>query len=777
MPVAAAMLAGVALVQVFPDLPPRWLGLLALLPAGWLYRRADARRLAGAFLLGLAWACACGAAAMSERLPASLSGMDVRVEGRVLGLPRRDQDGQRFDFLIESGPEGAPLGHRVRVGWYGQAAPTVEADSRWRLLLRLKRPRGILDPGGADSEKRALAQRIAATASVREPRSARLLANGRGVDAWRAQLSRRIGRALPEGRARFVQALALGDTRALGERDWEVLRATGLTHQIAISGFHVGMVAGFAALLLLGLYRLVPWLGRYLPAPQAAAGAAVLAAAGYTALAGFALPTVRTLLMIAAVLLARLLRRGASGAESLALALIAVLCADPLSVLAPGFWLSFAGVAWLSWCLPAREQQRPSAGATGRLRGFFEAQGVATLALLPLTVWFFGQASLPGPLANLIGIPVISLAVVPLSLLGLLLLPVSEAAAAICWQWSGALMEALWHLLEMIAAWPAAMLWLPEPGWPALALACAGVFWLLLPRAVPGKALAVLLLLPLLWPSLQRPASGEFDVDVLDVGQGLSVLVRTHGHALLYDAGPGGGQGPDLGEVAVVPALRALGVRRLDSLLLSHGDADHAGGMAAVRRAFPGARVLGVEGWAQPGMGLCRDTQSWRWDGVDFRVLHPPPWFPYLRNDSSCVLRIEAGGRVALLPGDVGKNVEARLLHVQGERLRADLLLVPHHGSRGSSSAEFLAQVRPAIAVASVGADNRFGFPRREVVARYRDAGARFLSTAEGGALSFRLGPSGLRVRGARRLQQPRYWRERPEAGAGYAIGDVAEDR
>jgi competence protein ComEC len=279
MRVAAAMLAGVALVQVFPGLPPRWLALLALLPAGWLYARPDPRRLAGAFLLGLAWACACGAAAMSERLPATRSGIDLRVDGRVLGLPRRDEDGQRFDFLIESGPEGAPIGRRVRVGWYGQGAPTVDAGSRWRLLLLLKRPRGILDPGGTDSEKRALAQRIAATASVRESRSARLLANGSGVDVWRARLSRRIGLALPEGRARFVQALALGDTRALGERDWEVLRATGLTHQIAISGFHVGMVAGFAALLMLGLYRLLPWLGRMVPAPQAAAGAALAAAA------------------------------------------------------------------------------------------------------------------------------------------------------------------------------------------------------------------------------------------------------------------------------------------------------------------------------------------------------------------------------------------------------------------------------------------------------------------------------------------------------------------
>jgi competence protein ComEC len=768
--VAVAMLAGVALVQLFPALPSPWLSLPALLPCLWLWSRADARRFAGAFLAGVAWACTCGQAAMAERLPQAMSGSDFRVEGRVLGLPVRDEAGQRFDFKIESSDERALQGLRVRLSWHGQAAPTVEPGSHWRLLLRLKRPRGVLDPGGVDSEKRALVQGIAAIGSVREPRSARLLGNGRGIDAWRAQLSRRIELALPEGQGRFVQALALGDTRAITQRDWEVLRATGLTHQIAISGFHVGMVASFFALLVLGMHRLAPALGRIWPAPQSAALAALLAALAYAALAGFALPTVRTVLMIGAALLARLLRRGASVGESLALALLAVICADPLSVLAPGFWLSFAGVAWLAWCLPAREQP-------GQVRGFLQAQAVATIALLPLSAWFFGQAALAGPLANLLGIPLISLVVVPLCLLGLLLLPLSAHASAQCWQLAAGIIQWFWKWLEAIAAWPATMLWLPEPGIAALALACLGAFWLLLPRAVPGKALALLLFLPLMWPAQDLPEPGAVDIEVLDVGQGLSVLVRTRGHALLYDAGGGGAQGLDYGETAVVPALRALGVHRLDTLLISHGDVDHAGGMGAVRRAWPMARVLGVEGWAQPGMGLCRDTQAWRWDGVEFRVLHPPPWFPYLRNESSCVLRVQAGGRVLLLPGDIGKQVEVRLLHRHAAILHADLLLMPHHGSRGSSSEDFVAAVHPAIAVASVGADNRFGLPKPEVLARYEQAGSRVLSTAEGGALSFRLSPEGLRLRAARRLQQPRYWRERPAAGAGYARGNAVADR
>ena len=771
-PVAGALLAGVSVVQLCPRLPPIAASALVLLLAllAWWRFHAPAPRLLAATCAGMAWAAVFGAWAMTQRLPAALDGVECTVQGEVLGLPRRDEDSQRFDLRIEVGAPPGLQGRRVRVGWYGQGAPDVEAGSRWQLRLRVRRPRGVLDPGGGDAEKAALLQGVSALASVREPRRARLLRNGEGVDALRARLSRRIAQALPEGQARFVQALALGDTRALSATDWEVLRATGLTHQIAISGFHVGMVAAAAALLALAGFRLVPSWGRRLPAGQGAAVCALAAATGYSALAGFALPTLRTLLMIAAVAVARLLRRAHGAGDGLALALVVVLAIDPLSVLAPGFWLSFAGVGWLLWSLPRSKQATP-------VRGFLLAQAVATIALLPLTAWFFGQASLPGPIANLVGVPVISLGVVPLALLGLLALPLSHDVAAASWQAAAALMQWLWSWLEAIAAWPPALAWLPEPRLPAVALACLGAAWLLLPRRLPGKELALLLFLPLLWPALDRPAPGEVDVEVLDVGQGLSVLVRTRGHALLYDAGAGGAVGPDFGESVVVPALRALGLRRLDVLLLSHGDADHAGGAPAVRRAFPHARVLGVEGWALPGMGLCRDTQSWTWDGVRFRVLHPPPWFPYLRNDSSCVLRIEAGGRVALLPGDIGKQVESRLLHLHADALRAELLLVPHHGSRNSSSGDFVATVAPTLAVASTGAGNRFGLPKAEVVARYVDAGAGFLDTAQEGALGFRLGPQGLFLRAARRRDAPRYWRERPPGRAGYAIGEATMNR
>lgn len=764
--VAVALLIGVSGVQLFPALPPLWLSAGLLLPAAWLYCRQGWLRATGALLLGIAWACLIGQWVMQSRWSGGSTQQDYRIEGRVLGLPLRDQDSVRFDLRVETGEKGAPIGEKIRLGWYQHAleiAPDIAPGSRWQLIVRLKRPHGVLNPGGYDFEKNALAQRLAATGYIRQPQAARLLENGQGIDFWRDQLSREVAQALPRGRGRFIQALALGDTRALTDEDWETLRATGLTHQIAISGFHVGMVAGFGALLMLALYRLLPRLGRRLPRPQASALGALVFALGYTALAGFALPTVRTLLMIAAVLLAKFLRRAQSGNEAFALALITVLLFDPLSVLAPGFWLSFLGVAWLMWCLPQDHH-------AGRIKPFLQAQGVAVLGLLPLTVWFFGQASIPGPLANLLGIPLISLVVVPLTLLGLLALPLSTTIAHGCWQAAAWVMERLWWLLDKIAHWPAAMVWLPEPSFIALILALVGAFWLLLPRGVPGKWLALLLLLPLLWPNINPPKFAEAQITVIDVGQGLSVLVRTANHALLYDAGPASERGLDFGEAAVVPALHALGVHRLDKMLISHGDNDHSGGLAAVQRAFPHTRVQAPEGWAKAGMSMCQRENAWQWDGVKFRILHPPSLFPYLRNDSSCVLRVEAGGHVALLPGDIGRHVEARLVREQISALRADLLIVPHHGSATSSSTEFIAAVEPRWAVMTTGAENRFHLPRADIVERYQQARAISLNTAQTGALKFSLNAQGLVLLENRRRDHAHYWHDTLKPGSGYAI-------
>ncbi len=785
---AWALLAGVGTCWLLPSFPP-W-PIFALLFGcgfgGWLYSAGHAR-VAGIFALGFGLAGLHAASQLAQQLPREWERQDVTVSGRVLELPRHDV--RRTSFLLRVDADARQLAHlrgkRLRLAWYdGYGADPgldrqrpryrITAGSHWRLNVRLRVPRGLRNPGGFDSEKHALAQRIAATGYLGDADSARQLSPPHGIDAWRERMSARIALAVARPSSRFVRALALGDTRALDDHDWERLRATGLTHLIAISGFHVGLVSGFFALLAGGLWRLWPALGRQVPRPQAAAISALLGALAYAAVAGFALPTVRTVLMIAVVVAARLWRRPQRMVDALALATITILAIDPLSLLTAGFCLSFAGVAWLLWCLPqgAPRSFRAIAGA------FLSAQGVATIGLLPLTVILFGQASLAGPLANLVAIPWWSLVVVPLALLGTALESLHAGFGAWSWRLAAAVFDPSWWWFGQLAGSDLALWWLPEPRWFAVPLALLGAFWLLLPRGVPGKSLALLLWLPLLWPQRDLPRHGEAELVVIDVGQGLSVLVRTARHALLYDMGPAMPDGFDAGERAVVPALHALGVRRLDATVVSHGDNDHAGGFAAVERSMlvqsmlvqsmliqsmrmrrmPITPVLTPEGAdVSPRAAFCRAGMAWRWDGVEFRFLHPPRHFPYLGNEASCVLRVQTAHGAALLTGDIGEVIERELLRLSPADVRAEIVLVAHHGSGGSSDPDFVAATRARFALVAAGYGNRFQHPRRDVVERWQHSGATVFDTIQSGALRARLTARGVTVQ-ARRTAHPRPW-------------------
>ncbi|QNP40934.1 DNA internalization-related competence protein ComEC/Rec2 [Lysobacter solisilvae (ex Woo and Kim 2020)] len=779
--IALALLAGVVTCLWLPVLAPWGLSLVSLL-AGvlawakpvqvassaamlrpWLLRHF------GVFLCGLGLAGLHGAHALAVQLPAAFEKHEAVVHGVIVDLPQHDVRRTRFLFRVDADGSTLPVlrGRTLRLAWYDEErwerAPrpgaitanpprprhALKAGERWSLPVRLRAPRGLRNPGAADAEKYAVARRLAATGYVYAPGMARRLTVGTGIEAWREAMSARIAASVTAPSARFVQALALGDTRALDDRDWSVLRANGLTHLIAISGFHVGLVAGFFALLARGVWWLWPALARRWPATIAAALAAVLGALAYAAVAGFALPTLRTVLMIAVVAAAQAWRRPASAAQALALAAIAVILCDPLSVLGAGFWLSFLGVAWLLWCLPQGGHA---------VRQFLSAQRVATLGLLPPSAMLFGQASLAGPVANLIAVPWWSLVVVPLALIGLLLESLHAGAGA--WAWRGAAwcFDLCWPLFERLEASGLALWWLPEARWFALPLALLGAFWLLLPRGTPGKWLALLLWLPLLWPDRRLPVHGEAELLAIDVGQGLSVLVRTRGHALLYDMGPAVHDGFDAGERAVVPALHALGVRRIDRAVISHGDNDHAGGFDAVRAEFPVDATQAPEGVGLPvATTACRAGQRWTWDGVEFEFLHPPPHFPYLANESSCVLRIRSAHGSVLLTGDIGEVIERDLARLYPHALRSDVVLVAHHGSAGSSDAAFVDATRPHFALVSSGHGNRFGHPKPEVLQRWRHAGARTFDTASGGALRLQLRAGGLRLE-TRRGAQPRWW-------------------
>lgn len=764
-----ALLTGALAVQALPILPPRWFDGVLLVGALCVFAFVAMRRGHATFVLlviviaAFGWTAWRADLAMDARLPRALEGRDFLVTGSIDDLPQVQAESTRFEFDVSSaqlGGETLPLKGTLRLAWYaahGAQPPTLTPCARWRLMARLKRPRALLNPGGVDFERTALQQRIVATGYVRDDPSDAQLARPFCIDALRARIASAITVALPDDphAARLLRALSVGDQRALDENDWQIARATGISHLIAISGFHVGLAAIFGALLARALWWLFPALALRLPRPLAEAWIALPAAVAYGALAGFGLPTTRTLLMIAVVSLSRIARRGGGMGEGFGLALCAILIVDPLSVLSAGFWLSFLGVAFLAWTL-AR-----GSGWRGHLREFGFAPFLMTLALLPLTVWFFGQASLVAPLANLIAVPFVSLVIVPLNLAACALLLTLPSIGVPLLHVCAHLVDAQWWLLTKMAAWPAALHYLPAPGAGAFVMACLGAIWLLAPRGVPARALAGLLFLPLCWPKIALPPQGGFASTVLDVGQGLSVLVRTRQHALLFDTGAKYPSGFDLGEAVVTPSLHALGVDHLDMLIVSHGDNDHAGGAPAVLAAFPGTPAFGGE----PDRGnvplrQCAAGQQWNWDGVAFRILHPSLPITLRGNDVGCVLLVSGRGGQLLLPADTSAHVEPEIAQAVGTGAPL-VLIAPHHGSKTASSENYLRALHPLFAIASNGYLNRFHHPAPVIVARYRALGVPLLNTPVTGAVSLTFPIAGTpRVTAEERIRQAHYWRE-----------------
>ena len=759
---AGLVLGALACVQM-PMLLPLWLcAPLAVAGAvGWLWRWRG--RAWAAALFGLAWATLHGHWALHNPLPPGAPPQEVRVQGRVADLPRNGPGYTRFVLHVDEAAALPSLrGRRLQVTWNdpwrgptpraGEAGRhAVRAGAYWDLSLRVQAPRSRINPGGFDGERHALLRGLSGNGVVRDPASARELRPAQGLPAWRERSSAAMATQVAHPASRFVQALALGDTRGLSDNDWEHLRALGLTHLVAISGFHVGVVAGFGVLLCRVSWWLLPLLGRYWPRPQAAAWGAALAAAVYAVVAGGALPTVRAALMIGLVALARAGRRPVGAGQGLALAAVVMLLPAPLSVLSAGFWLSFGGVLWLLWCLPRTGPE----GVGGGLRGFLAAQGVASLGLLPLCVALFGGTARLGPLVNLPIIPWWTLLVVPLSLLGTGLHALHDGAGRWAWRAAAWLFELSWQALQPLALHPQAMWWLAEaPRW-AVPAALLGVFWWLLPRGAGGGLAGLLLCLPLLWPARHAPAAGELELLVHDVGQGTAVLLRTARHALWYDVGPpAGGDG---NERILVPALRALGQGPPHQAMLSHDHLDHTGSLPSLRWQLPGLQLLAPPGSTIAGAAPCQQGMQWQWDGVEFQVLHPAPGSRQAENEDSCVLRVASRHGVVLLPGDIGRPAEQALLQASPAALKADVVLVPHHGSGGSSSAPWVAAVAPRLAVVSAGHRNRFGHPRQDVVQRWQAQGAEVLTTADSGAIRIWLGAQGLQLR-EQRIHASRWW-------------------
>ncbi len=802
---ALACLAGTALqlqqaaVWPAPALLLLALGAATAVAAGWRWRRHAlvwALLLMAAVALAFVWTSTRAQGRLDQALPAALEGQDVQLTGQVVSLPRETITGTRFLFEITNAQHNGQLVQLpplVSLGWYrgidedamlGGPPLDVKAGQRWRLTARLRQPHGTLNPHGFDLELWLFEQGIRASGSVRATASARaelLPADGGApVQRLRQRLRDAITlRVADPALAGVLAALTVGDQAAIERADWEVFRNTGVAHLMSISGLHVTMFAWLAGALVGALWRLHPRAPLWLPVPQAARWGGLLAAAAYALVAGWGVPAQRTVWMLAAVVLVRTcgLRWPLWALLLVAAAVVALL--DPWALLQPGFWLSFMAVALLASSEPVQgTMQAATVGRGAQLRRWLadglRTQAVATVGLAPLSMVFFQQLSVVGFVANLVAIPVVTLLVTPLALLGTLLPPL--------WTVAGWVVQALMQFLQALSALPWAV-WTAAAAAPwAVACGLLAAVLAIAPLPLRLRWLALPLMLPLLWPPVARPAHGQFELLAADIGQGTAVLVRTQHHLLLYDTGPQYTRDNDAAVRVLLPWLGARGVRELQLLLRSHRDAAHVGGAASLLAALPVRAMSSSLESSHPLLAQaaaravphtpCQAGQRWQWDGVQFEVLHPQPADLALGesrgikpNALSCVLRVQAAvvggepGRSALLTGDIEAAQESALVAALGASggLRSQLLLVPHHGSRTSSTAAFIHAVQPQMAVVQAAYRSRFGHPAPDVVARYDTRGVVVLRSDRCGALTWPAAADGGALWCQRQVGR-RYW-------------------
>ena len=737
---------------------------------------------------GLAFACTGLQATLrlAETLPHELEGRDIVVTGVVASLPQQGPSGLRFRFELDPVPASdalAAVPRTLALGWYAgyhedaavvQPRSELRAGQRWRFTVRLRQPHGNLNPYGFDYELMLFEQGVRATGYVRDAPATMLDATaGHPVERARQRVRDAIYAHVSERRAAGVlAALAVGDQSAIERDDWDLFRNAGVAHLMSISGVHVTMFAWLAGLAIAAAWRRSERATLRLAAPIAARWGGLAAATAYALFSGWGVPSQRTIWMLATVTVLR-----AAGVRwpwllVLLVAAVVVTALDPWALTQAGFWLSFMAVGLLmasSYATASPGHRHVDAAAGWRawparvgasVRDGLRAQVIATLGLTPLTLVFFQQVSVVGFLANVVAIPLVTLVITPLALVGIGVVPL--------WTLGAAIVAGLDVFLAQLTAMPGAVWTLPvAPLWAQLAgLVAAALIVLPLPRR--AKLLAVPLALALLVPPRAPPAAGAFDLVAADIGQGTAVIVRTREHVLVFDSGPQYSRESDAGQRVLVPLLRARGEQHVDLLMLSHRDSDHVGGARSILGAL---RVDALSSSLEDGHPLldvarvsrrCVAGERWTWDGVDFAVLHPDAG-DYERklksNAMSCVLRVSGGGRSALLTGDIEREQEGLLVANRSEALRSDLLIAPHHGSRTSSSAPFLDAVAPSVALFQAGYRNRFGHPAADVLDRYRERGIRIVASPACGAWQWRAdGPA---EGTCQRVAARRYWQHR----------------
>ena len=733
-----------------------------------------------AVLFGFFWAALFATIRLSDELPKDWEQKSIDVIGVVASLPEVTGRGERFKFDVEKIlTQQAKVSRHISLNFYRQEDKEklksqktesasnrlsyFHAGERWQFTVRLKRPHSTYNPHGFDFEAWALAENIRATGTIKGKSGYQKLTNFVWrprylVENLREKIGNRISQTLANKPfAGVIRALVVGDDSQVNAQDWNVYLRTGTSHLVSISGLHITMLAGLAFAVMAFVWRRVPSLVLRMPTRQAATLGGMLVAIIYACLAGLSVPTQRTLLMLMAFAAALLIGKKVPISRVLALALIVVVAIDPWSVSAPGFWLSFGAIAVIAYVSVSRMN-------VGHwLHEAVNTQWAVTMGMLPALILMFGQTSIVSPIANAFAIPVISLLVVPLAILGAVL-PLDFILQFSYWILQFCMVGLNWLAALPIATWQQAA----APTWTIL-LAIFGVLWLLLPRGFPQRWLGLILLLPMLIVHPQRPKIGEMKVVVLDVGQGLSVLIQTANHNLLYDAGPSYSSQSDAGSKIIVPFLRGEGVAKLDGFVVSHNDSDHSGGAASVLAQVPVTWLASSYDLPQtlpkmPKQLHCFAGQTWRWDAVKFEVLNPSlesyQNIELSDNNRGCVIKVTSQFGSILLAADIEKEAEATLLQANKDGLRSDVLIAPHHGSLTSSTVEFVQAVGAKHTIFTVGYLNRFKHPKLIIEKRFEESGAYTYRSDYQGEMEISFAKSAPIQIKAWRQTQPKYWQD-----------------
>ena len=743
---AGGLAAQHSTLPVQPDL----LNLILLASfCGIIHRRARPAAMAA---LGFATFHMAGQDVIDRRIEARFEGDSMLTVVRVADFPKKT--GDSISLTIE--PLDDPrLPQRSRVTWF--EAPVVPAIGEiWELEVRLRRPRGGVNPGVFDVETWLFREKFHATGYVVNGKRNRLLWSGTesSMDALRARFETRT-RAATDSRdaAAVLMAVGTGSRHQVSREQWDRFAISGTSHLMAISGLHVGLAGMVAFGVAWGIAGLLPLRGGHL---LPALATSLLAAVAYTGVSGFGVPAQRAALMLAVAVLAVVRRRQPAAIKAVASAATVIFLVDPLAAMSPGFCLSFAAVIVLLWV--ARRGQLNASGIGKAPVRLFELQVFLMFGLLPLTALFFQRFAIFATPVNMVAVPVFSVVVVPLTLAGLVLGEIYEKAATPLLRLAAVAIDAVDATIRWFSELPFADLILARIEGVAAILLLLPLAWVVLPRGWPGRGIACIgVVATVLWRPAPPPADC-FDTWVLDVGQGLAVVIETHDHVLLYDTGMSWRSGNSVAEQVIEPFLGARGIRRIEGLFVSHDDLDHSGGVARLRRTMQPRFLLSGEPLRQASNRLCEAGATW-WSGaVRFLTLHPEDGRRGEGNDASCVLRVSIGPLSVLLTGDIEAPAERRILR-RGLPVGAEVVLVPHHGSATSSSMPFVDAVSPVLAVVSAAHANRWGFPRDSVVDRWEAVGATVLNTAQHGAVRVRLcAEHGIAATNLERKRRRRFW-------------------